>query len=493
MVFENLMKMHEFELQFVKQCGHIDMCPCDTPISTDDLVYEYLVDTGHNDIAKELSKLRDCRSINNGLSLQKIYDEFTQKNKALKRNLSERTLPEIKTSLSDKKFCFKSHVEEREYDELISVSEAFEFEIKNFVPKENSILDFTVKNLLKVDLKVPFVCLKLSCNSLKSKAVQLKYPKIRIGRFTKVEGGEKETILKSWDSLVKDFDISDPKQLQDELKCLRNVHGFSRDWKVTVIGAYLTQQLPHLRHPVNVFIYAIENVICQKYQSGRFTLDEDGIILSEINLHGDTSDTFKKLSLILRRPKNDVKRHYKIILNNCQDETGRWKLKDCQILIDCLFPNSALKAIDNILSIGLPEIRKCGAAKYIKRADTKVCNYWNTSLRPMLLSFHFGVLHKPWKPTFLDYLIRKKIMAVQDINFDEVSQLCPGVLNGVADRFIQNIKFQSGKDKDLPLYIIAQNLIHKYKDKPDCGPKECKFREAIVDYYDKDETINKRK
>ena len=78
--------LHEFELQFVKQCGHIDMCPCDTPISTDDLVYKYLVDTGYDDIAKDLSKLRDCRSINNGLTLQKIYDEFTQKKRnALKR------------------------------------------------------------------------------------------------------------------------------------------------------------------------------------------------------------------------------------------------------------------------------------------------------------------------------------------------------------------------------------------------------------------------
>ena len=84
-------------------------------------------------------------------------------------------------------------------------------------------------------------------------------------------------------------------------------------------------------------------------------------------------------------------------------------------------------------------------------------------------------------------------MAQQDIDFDEVGQLCPGILNGTAKIFIQGIKTQLGKDKDLPLYIIAQHCIHKYKDKPDCGTTDQKFREAIVDYYDKDGTINKKK
>ena len=99
----------------------------------------------------------------------------------------------------------------------------------------------------------------------------------------------------------------------------------------------------------------------------------------------------------------------------------------------------------------------------------------------------------PWKHTFLDYLINKKIMAIQEMNFDEVSQLCPGILRRSANNFIQGLRGRLGKDKNLPFYIVAQRFIHKYKDKPDCGPTEQKFREAIVDYYDKDGTINKKK
>ena len=92
---------HEFALEFVKQCGHIDQIQNNTLekvistvtrsslTSTNALVHEYLLDNGYDDIAKELSKLRDCRNLNNDLSLQQIYDEFTKKNrKTLKRKLS---------------------------------------------------------------------------------------------------------------------------------------------------------------------------------------------------------------------------------------------------------------------------------------------------------------------------------------------------------------------------------------------------------------------
>ena len=58
---------------------------------------------------------------------------------------------------------------------------------------------------------------------------------------------------------------------------------------------------------------------------------------------------------------------------------------------------------------------------------------------------------------------------------------------------VQTFLGQLGKDKDSPLHIVAQKFINTYKDKPACGPKECHFREAIVDYYDKDGTINKKK
>merc|ERR1712061_81844 len=115
-----------------------------------------------------------------------------------------------------------------------------------------------------------------------------------------------------------------------------------------------------------------------------------------------------------------IERRSVYLLNKGKGKEGYWKLNECQILIDCLFPNASLKTIDNILSIGSTKIRACGAAEKLNRLDFKVAKHWNTYLRLILLRYHYGVLLKPWKHTFLDYLISKKIMAVQDINFEEV-------------------------------------------------------------------------
>ena len=173
----------------------------------------------------------------------------------------------------------------------------------------------------------------------KSKDLQLKYPKIHIGGFTRVDGGEKDIIFKHWESLIKNFNISDPKQLQDELKSIKNIRITQNLFKIFVIGAYLSQQLPYLRHPTNVFEYAIDNVICQKYKSGSYTSDEDAIILSELSLHGDSSKTFTKLSLLLNRQTNLIKQRASILLNKGdKPKEGYWNLNDNQILIDNQLP-----------------------------------------------------------------------------------------------------------------------------------------------------------
>ena len=70
------------------------------------------------------------------------------------------------------------------------------------------------------------------------------------------------------------------------------------------------------------------------------------------------------------------------------------------------------------------------------------------------------------------------------INFDEVRQLCPGNLSGNINPFLSSLrsKFKK-KNRNLPLYIIAQKVFYKFKDKPAYGPKKLKLREAIVGYY----------
>ena len=51
------------------------------------------------------------------------------------------------------------------------------------------------------------------------------------------------------------------------------------------------------------------------------------------------------------------------------------------------------------------------------------------------------------------------------------------------------IRKNNDNGRNSPLYILAQENMHKYKDKPDCTPKEQQFREDIIDYYDPDKKL----
>ena len=93
-------------------------------------------------------------------------------------------------------------------------------------------------------------------------------------------------------------------------------------------------------------------------------------------------------------------------------------------------------------------------------------------------------MHKPWKPLFLQYLLDNKITAIQDVDYNEVGKICPGVVSGKVDAFFQGLKGGSQDEKNLPIFKIAKRYVKKYKDRADCRPKERELREAIVHHYD---------
>ncbi len=46
-------------------------------------------------------------------------------------------------------------------------------------------------------------------------------------------------------------------------------------------------------------------------------------------------------------------------------------------------------------------------------------------VKPLLLSYHSGTLHKEWKIDFFDYLIQNKVHSTQDIDWDEAKAHFP--------------------------------------------------------------------
>ena len=456
-------------------------------IATTDLVYDYLQRNGHEKIARKYRKLTEKsnaeRKIRENdpspITLEHIFN--TEYVKTLKPKSQQ-----ISSKIGEK-FMFNAYIEEeKNYDELVLVSKAYTHRFKFFSPRPNSEMDKAIAHLLRKELKVPFISLKVSSNTFKRKETQNIFPKIRIGRFTKVQGGEKETLENSWNLFIENAQISNPTKFHEELQSNIKVREVSHNekWKLILIGAFLSQKLPYLRHPMDVMNYVV-NQIFSKFDSGAFSPEEDTIILEEIDkCNGNIEEAILKLATILKRTKKAIRYRIPILLDKGIGKQGHWTLAENQILINYLFPDKSMKTIEYVTNLGFDKIRASGVAPILNRLITNVHRHWQSYLKGLLLRHHYGVLHKSWKPLFLQYLIDNKIAAVQDVDYNEVGKICPGVVSGQVDAFFQGLKGRSQDEKNLPIYKIAKRYVKKYKDRADCRPKERELREAIVHHYD---------
>ena len=74
-------------------------------------------------------------------------------------------------------------------------------------------------------------------------------------------------------------------------------------------------------------------------------------------------------------------------------------------------------------------------------------------------------------------------MAPQEIDYDVVEKKCVGVLKRSFHNLIQSFRKSKNKDRRLPLHILAQKVLVKYKARPECTAKEKEFRDKIIHYY----------
>ena len=344
------------------------------------------------------------------------------------------------------------------------------------------------------NLEAPLITFKITGNDFRyNKENQKKYPNIQYGRFTCVRGGDKEIVTENWNQMIQNGRVRNPKKLQEELielksKACGNLQTHKTKWKLSFVGTFLSRKLSHLRHPINVLEYALEKILNPKV-SGSFGPEEDQEILKEIGLHGNTFEVQKKLAKLLNRTRQTIMRRIEVLKRGTV-VSGKWTLNEIFVLIDCLFPDSSFKTIDYICKIDYNTIRQSKAADFLNRDDKSPYNYFRFSLKTLLLRYHYGLLYTPWKYDVLEHVATQKIMGIQELNNDLSSDLIlkkhTGITKGTITRFL--IKCHEF-NRDLPLYICAQKNMHKYKGRPDCTPKQQKFREAIIDYYDPDKKI----
>ena len=108
---------------------------------------------------------------------------------------------------------------------------------------------------------------------------------------------------------------------------------------------------------------------------------------------------------------------------------------------------------------------------------------WNCVLKSILLSHHYGTLHKPWLIAFLNYVVEKKAVGEQDLDFAELKLLFPEQtpmsIHTALKRFIEKTVAA-----EKPLYQLIKEELPNFKDHQE-SERVKTDRENIVRIYDR--------
>jgi hypothetical protein len=155
-------------------------------------------------------------------------------------------------------------------------------------------------------------------------------------------------------------------------------------------------------------------------------------------------------------------------------------LDEDDILLESLFGGKKTAGVKEIKSVAFNDF-DVGAEK-VNRTKQNVSQRWISILAPILLSFHFGTLHKPWREDFLKYVVKKKIVGIQGLDYSELSRIFPeqnatslcNVLKRFKDRQTEETK---------PLFKIVEDNLVTFKDIQETERHQ-QFREEIVRMYE---------
>ena len=117
-------------------------------------------------------------------------------------------------------------------------------------------------------------------------------------------------------------------------------------------------------------------------------------------------------------------------------------------------------------------------AESLNRSEKNVGFRWARNLKPILLSYHYGTLHRPWKKVLFEYLIDRKIVARQDINYRELKPILPE-----QNAASIGLALTHYRCKTIPLWQLLKKSVPDLKDRQE-SERIKDYREKIVGIYE---------
>ena len=346
-----------------------------------------------------------------------------------------------------------------------------------------SEVDKVVKYILNQNLSVQNISVILADITNGHNSLVLNKLSVRglivVGRFTRGELGENVQILKRWNELQMKVPVLNPfKCINDFHKLLSSKVKRKLTRKKNVLGCYLGQDLTRIRHASDVFHHAFELLNPPTFK-GKFTKEEDQLILSEVAKTGECKGTWKQIAGMLNRSNcSSIKMRFFCLTTNRFLQRGQFDISEDEYILRSLFSGKKDTDIQEIESITQKDFTDI--AESLNRSIYSVSLKWKGSLKPILLSHHFGTLHRPWKKELFQYLIDKKVIARQDINYHELKTILP-------EQNPISIKYAITNYKGDESFILWKRIKEVLSDMKDSQEREKlkAYREKIVDIYDR--------
>jgi len=190
---------------------------------------------------------------------------------------------------------------------------------------------------------------------------------------------------------------------------------------------------------------------------GRFSPEEDRIILEYIEKNGKSSAAFQSLTHLLGRiARYSVvqTRHDNLVSGNVRKPRS-WKLEEQKVLLKHVFKIKDIKPYD-IKSLTLGPGKFADVSIHLNRTQSSCYKQWVDKVCPILKTFIKGLpFDCEWKITVIRYIVDNKIENEKELSLI-AEELCPGQTKSSVSHFVNSISYKNvnGKRKksELPLW-----------------------------------------
>ena len=211
----------------------------------------------------------------------------------------------------------------------------------------------------------------------------------------------------------------------------------------------------------------------KKFVKGKFTPEEDKIILDHINEHGSNRQSLKQLMEILNRCSAESLRcrHKKLLSENEYDTSNAskkksWELAEEEKILRYVIRLKRIKNhdIEALESIKVEEFSSL--AKDLQRSKLSCFTHWMQVVLPALKSHILGIpYNSDWKLELMNYIVDNKIKHENDIDIDYlVKNVTPGQTRfsvQVYEKTFRDSWTGKGyvKERNMPLYKLVENKL----------------------------------